>query len=290
MLKHFLLMNVFAPIGADMAFDRYCSMSGATGDAGAGAGDGAAAAAAAAGAVEKPAATSALATAVDDAGAAAAAAAAAAKDPPVEGDKKPAEETAEAKAERLKNETPEEKTAREAEEKAAGDKKVADLRKSYEAIKLPDGLKADQPAVADFLKIASEKGMPLDQAQALVDSVAPKLQEAVDAPYKAWADLQTKWMGELKTDPEIGGAALKENLGFAAKALDTFAGDSKSPEGQAVREAFEFTGAGNHPAIARMLVRVGKALAEGAPLGGKGKGQAPDLAAQMYPSMAKQQA
>lgn len=287
MLKQTLLMTVFAGLPITLpGADRYCSMSGATGGGGAEGGGGSAAAEGGAGAVEKPAATSILATAVDEG---AAAAAAAAKDKPVvEGDKdKPVEETPEQKAERLKNETPEAKAAREAVEKVASDKKVADTLKTYDAIKLPEGMKKDQPALLEFLKDAAANGMPLDQAQKYVDTVGPKLQEAVDAPYKAWADMQTKWMTELKTDPEIGGAALKENLGLAAKALDTFAGDAKSPEGMAVREALEFTGAGNHPAIARMLVRVGKGLAEGAPLGGRSKGQGPDLAAAMYPTMQK---
>ena len=280
MLKMWLLSNVFTMRPAIDAIGRFCS---AEGDAPAGGGGGDAAAAAAAAEAAKP--TTLLGTATD--------ATKDGKDATKDGkdatvvvdDKTPAAETPEAKAERLKNETPEAKTAREAKEKADGDAKVAATLKTYEAVKMPDGVTRDQPAVQDFLKQAAADGMPLEKAQAYVDSVAPKLKAAVEAPYKAWEDMQTKWIGELKEDKEVGGAKLQENLGFAAKALDTFAGAADSVEGKAVREALEFTGAGNNPAMVRMMVRIGKKLAESGPLGGSSKTADKDLAAMMYPSM-----
>lgn len=280
MLKHLLLNSVFSMLPA-IAIEglRLCSAEGDAPAAAAGGGD------------PPPAITTALGTAqapADDGKAKDAPAADdKTKDQPAKDDAgkdAPKAETPEEKAARLKNETPEQKTAREAEEKAAGEKKVADTLKTYDAVKLPEGVTRDMPAVKDFLQQAAQDGMSADQAQKYVDNVAPKLKEAMDAPYKAWADMQTGWLKELKEDSEIGGADLPKNLGLAAKALDTFAGDAKSPEGLAVRQALEFTGAGNAPAIVRMMVRIGKQLAEGTPLGGK---TAPtgDLAAAMYPSM-----
>lgn len=291
MLKFRLMSSVFSMLPID-SFDPFVRLCSAEGDGGGGDGGGDAAAAAAAAAAageakaEEP--STLLGTAKapaegekkDDATKDDAAAAAAA----VAGDKKDQAETPEQKAERLKNETPEQKVEREKVEKAEADKKTAEVLKTYEAIKMPEGVNKDQPAVQDFLKVAAEDGMPLEKAQRLVDSVAPKLQAAVDAPYKAWADVNAQWVTELKTDMEIGGDKLKENLGLAAKAIDTYSGAAATPEGKAVRDALEFTGAGNNPAIVRMLVKVGKALAEGGPLGGNNKPSA-DLAAMMYPNM-----
>ena len=194
------------------------------------------------------------------------------------------EETAEAKAERLKNETPEAKAKREGEEKVAAEKKTADTLKTYDALKMPEGMAKDQPVVADFLKTAATKGLSIEQTQALVDDVGPKLKEATEAPYKAWATMNEGWLKEMKSDKEIGGADLQANLGLAAKAIDTIC--TTDGERKAFRSALEFTGAGNNPDMARFLIRVGKMLAEGGPLGGRSK-QAESLAKSMYPTMAQ---
>lgn len=283
MLKTWLLMSVFTmrAIDAHDQFTRLCSMSGAPDAGGAAPADGGGGGGDGGGNPLNP--PSALSAAVDPDKAKPAAD----PDKPAGADdatkdKETPAETPEQKAERLKNETPEEKTAREAKEKEDADKKTADVLKTYDAIKLPQGITKELPAVKDFLAAAAKDGMPVEKAQAYVDSVAPKLQAAVEAPYKAWADMQAQWISDLKTDKVVGGADLEKNLGFCAKAIDAYGAD----DAQAVREAFEFTGAGNNPAIVRMMYRAGKALAEGGPLPSKGGTQV-DLAEAMYPSMTK---
>lgn len=197
------------------------------------------------------------------------------------------EETPEQKAERLKNETPEQKEAREKQEAEDAEKAKAartEALKPYDALKLPEGMPADQPAFVDFKNAALDLGVEPEKAQKLIDTVAPKLQEAVDAPYKAWADTQEEWIKTCQNDPEIGGANFEKNLGFAARVIDTFGAGEK---GSDLRKAFAFTGAGSNPEIMRTFIRIGKAMAEGGPVLGKPAPAPKSLAAGLYPSMEK---
>jgi hypothetical protein len=174
-------------------------------------------------------------------------------------------ETEEQKAERLKNETPEEKTAREKVEadKAEADKGArAEAIKPYDALTLPEGMLADQPAFVDFKNTALDLGIEPEKAQKLIDTVAPKMKEAAEAPYNLWADTQEKWVSEIKADPVIGGANMEKALAVAARAIETYG----TPE---LRTALAFTGAGNNPAVIRWMHKVGLTLGEGKPVEAK---------------------
>lgn len=197
-------------------------------------------------------------------------------------------ETEAEKAERLKNETPAEKEAREKVEAEDAEKAKAartEALKPYDALKLPEGMPADQPAFVDFKNQALDLGVEPDKAQKLIDTVAPKLQEAVDAPYKAWAETQEQWIKACETDAEFGGANFEKNLGYAALAIDKFGGGEKGAE---LRKAFAFTGAGSNPEIIRAFVRMGKAMSEGVPVLAKPAAADKSVASRLYPSMTPQ--
>lgn len=190
-------------------------------------------------------------------------------------------ETPEQKTAREKAETPEQKAAREADEATvkADDHAVATakLTGEYAALKLPEGMPADQPAFLDFKKEAASRGVTTEAAQALIDTVAPALQKAVNAPYEAWAKLNGEWIASCENDKEFGGEAYQKNLSHAARAINHF---GNGPE---VIEALNLTGGGNHPALVRWMVRVGKSLGEGAPAnGGAPNAETKSLAEKMY--------
>ncbi len=152
----------------------------------------------------------------------------------------------------------------------------------YSAITLPEGV--TEGAVYDaFKEAAGKSGLAPEAAQALVDAVGPKLAEQVkaqlEAPYKAWTETQTAWVEEIKADPVIGGAKLDENLAMAATALDAFGG-------QKLREALDFTGAGNNPEVVKAFIQMGKMLTEGKFIPGSPPPQAKSAAKTLYPDMA----
>lgn len=184
------------------------------------------------------------------------------------------------------DETPEAKATREAAEATAKTEKVAAALKSYDALKLPDGLAKDHPIAVEFFKDAAERGMSADDTQAMVARMGPKLVEAMNKPYDAWADMQKTWTDALPKDAEFGGKDYSQNLGIAASAMDGILGKD-SAENKAFREMLAFTGVGNNPEMVRFLYRVGKAMKEGGPIGGKNKVTATPLAERMYPTMAQ---
>lgn len=151
---------------------------------------------------------------------------------------------------------------------------------SYE-FTAPEGMELDAVAVEAFTPIAKELGLNQAQAQKLADLYAGQVGRVMAQVQEAQAAQEAAWVSEIKADPEIGGAKLEGNLSVAAKAIDAFGGAD-------LRQALTITGAGNHPAIVRAFVEIGKAISEdnfirsnGADPGGR------SAAETLYPSQTK---
>lgn len=132
-----------------------------------------------------------------------------------------------------------------------------------EKITLPEGLAKDDALFGEFTNLAKEHGLAMPAAQTLLE-LAAKQSAAVSQKLQAnWDKQNADWQAEIRADKEIGG----DNLDGA---LQTFAKVASDPElsDPKLREALAFTGAGNHPAIVRTLVRWAKALSEGGPVRG----------------------
>lgn len=143
--------------------------------------------------------------------------------------------------------------------------------------KAPDGMELDTEAVGQFEAIAKELKLPQATAQKLVDLHA----QTVKAQADAHAKTVSEWAEAVKTDKDIGGDKLPENLASARKVLDTFG----TPE---LRTFLDSTGMGNHPALVKFAVAIGKGLSEDSFVkGGNATGATKDAASVMFPSMAK---
>lgn len=147
---------------------------------------------------------------------------------------------------------------------------------SYGDFTLPEGIAVDEAIIGDFKGIAAEANLTKDQAQKLVDLRVKQVQ----AEQAAWQKTQETWVNEVKTDQEIGGENLVQNLSIASKALDQFG----TPQLRALLDAY---GIGNHPEMVRFVYRVGKGMSEDGPVNVKsaaaGQRTAGDI---LYPSMA----
>ena len=122
---------------------------------------------------------------------------------------------------------------------------------SYE-FKAPDGVQFDDAVIGAFSEVAKELNLPQDQAQKVLDKMAPVIAARQDEQFQA---ARTEWAEAAKTDKEFGGEKLTENLGTAKKALDALA----TPE---LRTLLEESGLGNHPEVIRVFYRAGKAISE----------------------------
>lgn len=130
-------------------------------------------------------------------------------------------------------------------------KKPEGAPESYE-FKAPEGTQFDDAVIGAFSEVAKELNLPQDQAQKVLDKMAPVIAARQAEQFQA---ARTEWAEAAKTDKEFGGEKLTENLGTAKKALDALA----TPE---LRTLLEESGLGNHPEVIRVFYRAGKAISE----------------------------
>lgn len=138
-------------------------------------------------------------------------------------------------------------------------KKPEGAPESYE-FKAPEGVQFDDTVIGAFSEVAKDLNLPQDQAQKVLDKMAPVIAARQLEQFQA---ARVDWAEAAKADKEFGGENLAENLGMAKKALDTFA----TPE---LRALLEESGLGNHPEVIRMFYRTGKAISEDRFVAGQG--------------------
>lgn len=163
------------------------------------------------------------------------------------------------------------------------DAKPAEVVPEKYDFKVPEGITLDTEAMAQFEKGAREFGLTQDRAQVLLDQHLSALKKSQDALYNGWFDTQKQWQSE--TIQAIGGEAkLPEAKAAIARAINAM-----GPElGPKFRQALNFTGAGNNPAVFQGLMKLAERFTEGSSVRGNPAPQAaPKSAASlMYPSKA----
>lgn len=178
------------------------------------------------------------------------------------------------------------KPATEGEKKGAGEGEKEPpapepMKPEDYKLELPEGITADDPLLTAFLEGAAKGGMDNESVQAVVSSLGPKLAEQMAAPMKAWTTLNETWQAEVKADPVIGGANLPATIKTVADAISLV---STPEEAQAAREALTMTGAGNNPAIVRLMHRMASRLVEKGAVQGNSPAESRSPAAVLYPS------
>jgi hypothetical protein len=160
----------------------------------------------------------------------------------------------------------------------AGDAGKGGTPEKYD-LKLPEGFEASDTSLAEFTPVAKELGLNNEQAQKLVDLYGGRMKALVTQQQDAWQQQVEAWRKEAKDDPEIGGAKLDATVKNGQRVLKQF-GD------EALVKYLEDSRLGDHPALLRMLNRIGAAIREDAiivPRPGGSDGAL--LAEKMYPSM-----
>jgi hypothetical protein len=125
----------------------------------------------------------------------------------------------------------------------------------YTDFKLPEGMRADDTALAAATDLFKEARLPQEQAQKFIDLALSREQAAQQKGVQAFVDLQNRWVSEVKADPDIGGERLEASLASAARAIERLGVPG-------LREALNLTGAGNHPAVVKAFVRLGEMVSE----------------------------
>lgn len=134
-------------------------------------------------------------------------------------------------------------------------------------ITVPEGFEIPDETMTGFLDIMNNAEMaPADRAAALIalqtQAMTASQEAAATANETLWNETQTAWRTEAQALPEIGGAKLPETLATIKKGLEAVGAD------QATFDAFNLTGAGNHPHIIKVLHALTKPLMEGGHVSG----------------------
>lgn len=129
--------------------------------------------------------------------------------------------------------------------------------------------------MGDFSKAAKELNLPQEAAQKLVDIAASMQAKTVQGVQDAINAQSELWKSEVMTDPEVGGSAVEANLAIAKTAMDKFF----PPE---FAKFLEDTKLGNHPAMVKGLVRMGKAISQDGFIPGRQGNARPSTAEVLY--------
>jgi hypothetical protein len=146
----------------------------------------------------------------------------------------------------------------------------------------PDGKVFDPNVMSVFEASARKHNLTQEVAQGLLGEVgAAVAKRQAEAITQHVEDTKKKWDDAVRSDTEIGGDKLDENLAVAEKALTTFGTPG-------LKEFLNSTGMSHNPDLIRLLYKVGKTLkedtgVEGSPQGTGKSAQAFYNASKMNP-------
>jgi len=143
---------------------------------------------------------------------------------------------------------------------------------SYKDFEIPEGSETQfsESVIAKFGSAAQEAGLNQEQAQKLIDALAPAQSEAQRTHVD---DAIKRWETESREDAEIGGENYRSSLSNARRAVDRFG----TPELKQLLTG-PSTKLANHPEMLRLLARVGQAIGPDRSLvGGKDTKAKPDV-------------
>lgn len=137
----------------------------------------------------------------------------------------------------------------------------------------PDGYPMDAGALKAFTEHCRAAGFSKEQAEKQLSWMKDNYQNW----QKQQAAQRKNWREELRADKDFGGSKYDASLAEARQALARFDEDGQ------IRAMLDKTGYGDHPAIAKIFARVGRALAEDKAVGkNAGAGKRPSLEDRLY--------
>lgn len=135
-------------------------------------------------------------------------------------------------------------------------------------IAIPEGYTVPEEAMTSFLGLMNDPELsPAVRATKLVELQASVVQSIGESLAKeietTWTETRNQWKKEAEALPELGGDKLPLTLSTIKKGLDSLKVD------KSFYEALNLTGAGDHPAVIRVLHALTKNLVEGGPVSGQ---------------------
>lgn len=162
--------------------------------------------------------------------------------------------TSEARAEEDKTRAAEKAAKLETEKAAKLEARRAQAPAKYNDFTPPEGVELDAPVITEFQAVARDLGLSQEDAQAIVDRLAPVVAKNHVASVLGLARTASdEWIAKAAIDPEYGGDKFAENAAIAKKTFDLFG----TP---ALAKFLKDSGMGNHPELVRWAFRIGQKI------------------------------
>ena len=149
-------------------------------------------------------------------------------------------------------------------------------------IKFADpNLSVDPAIAAPFAEVVNKFGISREAVTALLDLQQKSMLANSEAGSRDWVKTQETWAAEVMADKDIGGQNWPKVQTQIGSIMDKFG----SPE---LRQAFDLTGAGNHPAVVKFMSNIASVLTEGGFISSNQTAQGQRSAAEiLYPNQGK---
>ena len=124
---------------------------------------------------------------------------------------------------------------------------------TYE-FKLPDGVETLPETMTAYTALLAENKMPQEAGQKLLDlhiaAIQKMAEQMAETQQSTFLATRKGWQDQVMADPELGGAGFKTTSKAVARMIDLFV----PPEHRAEFDEFRrITGAGDHPALWRLM-------------------------------------
>jgi len=137
----------------------------------------------------------------------------------------------------------------------------------YEPFKMTEGFELHESANTAFVEAAKAAKMDQKSAQSMLDVATKEMQRQQSAREEEITGLLKKqneqWVEAIKSDKEFGGDEYDNTIMMARKSLDQFGDDE-------LKTYLANSGAGNNPAIIKLLARIEKQYGEKPIVDGEG--------------------
>lgn len=143
-------------------------------------------------------------------------------------------------------------------------------------LKLPVGVKPDDPQLTQFTDVLKKSEVKGDKAQGLVDLFIENRKKAgeelINLDKKFRDQINESWITQNRTDPEIGGDKLSATANYVQKALRTIftkeelLQTTETDGKMGFLEFMQKANIKNAPPLVKLLSRIGKKLSESTPV------------------------
>lgn len=119
----------------------------------------------------------------------------------------------------------------------------------------PEGVTLREGYVDSLTEFAKANNLSPEAVQELINQEAEAAQKAEEAFQQRVEQEQKEWVETVKADDEIGGEHFDQSKQLARKVIGRFGSELLVQE-------LNDTGLGNHPELVRLLVRIGRSMAD----------------------------